>query len=175
MPGDALVAVGDWMVASPRFARSGDPRPLMTPGQLVDSMGVLRSWGAVAARDAARLVRPGVESPRETALRLLLLRAGLPEPVCGAEVFDQRGRIGWFDLVWREFGVIVEYDGDQHRTDTHQYEKDITRFDRATAATWNLVRVRSRGLLPDGRSETVERVRDAFRTSRFPQIGESRT
>ena len=102
-----------------------------------------------------------------------LTALGLPAPV--REYRFHPSRRWAFDLAWPDHLLAVEYDGDQHRTDTHQYEKDITRFDRATAATWNLVRVRSRGLLPDGRSETVERVRDAFRTSRFPQIGESRT
>lgn len=166
IPGDALVAVGDWMVGVPRFARGDDPRPLATPEGLVSWIATTRAWGSVAALEAARLVRRGVESPRETALRLLLVRGGLPEPTCGLEVFDDRGRIGWFDMVWPDARVIVEYDGDQHRTDPAQYDKDITRFDRGTAAGWSIVRVRSSGLWLASREETLSRVRAAFRASR---------
>ena len=36
--------------------------------------------------------------PREARLRLLLVDAGLPEPVRGYELRGPRGWIGWFDL-----------------------------------------------------------------------------
>jgi very-short-patch-repair endonuclease len=77
-------------------------------------------------------------------------------------VHDRDGReIGYFDLVWPEYGVIAEYDGDQHRTSTHQYDRDIRRFDRASEAGYRVIRVRSRGLGAD-RDETAERLRRAF-------------
>ena len=98
----------------------------------------------------------------ETLLRLLLLRAGLPEPELNQELYDDRGRwIGRFDMVHREARVIVESDGDQHREDTTQYELDISRIDRAIAARWTVVRVRARGVFVDP-GDTIRRVREAL-------------
>ena len=98
----------------------------------------------------------------ETALRLLLLRHGLPEPELNQNLFDDRGRwIGRFDMVYRDARVIVEYDGDQHRTSTTQYERDISRIDRAFAAKWTVVRVRARGIHVEPMN-TVRRVREAL-------------
>jgi very-short-patch-repair endonuclease len=63
--------------------------------------------------------------------------------------------------------VIVEYDGDQHRTSTLQYDRDITRFDRATDAGFRVIRVRARGLFGD-RAATLDRIREALtRSPRF--------
>lgn len=158
-----LVAVGDWMVLNPRFRRPGDPRPCVTTDSLRSVLESRRSWGVREARRAALRVREGVESRQETRLRLLLEDAGHEPPVCGMLVHDRYGaEIGYFDMVWPEARVIVEYDGDQHRTDTAQYEKDILRFDRATAAGWRVVRVRKAGLSTVGRALTLARVREAF-------------
>lgn len=159
---DALVAIGDHLVLDPRRLDPHDLRPYALVDELRARLASTTGRSVRAARAAAELVRPGVESPRETRLRLLLWRAGLPEPVCGYELRDARGRtIGWFDLAWPERRVIAEYDGDQHRTSRAQYDRDISRFDRASEIGWQVVRVRSRGL--DRRAEeTVDRVRAAL-------------
>jgi len=140
---DELVAVGDYLVLDPRVLDPHDPRPYVALDDLRAGVVAARGRGIRAARAAADLVRPGVESPRETALRLLLVRSGLPEPICGFELRAPSGRsVGWFDLAWPEFRAIAEYDGDQHRTSTRQYEKDIGRFDAAAALDWRVIRVR---------------------------------
>jgi hypothetical protein len=159
---DDLVAVGDHLVLVPHLLDPIDERPYLSLTSLRDVAASATGRGVRRARLAAGLVREGAESRTETLLRLLLLRAGLPEPACGAEVLDTRGRhIGWFDLVWPELGVIVEYDGDQHRTSTSQYEKDMTRFEQASEAGLRTIRVRSHGLFvtPDA---TVNRIRNAL-------------
>ena len=155
---EELVAVGDYFALNPRIETPGEPRPYV-------DLEVLRSWlrsttgrGVRRARSAADLVRHGVESPRETLLRLIAVGAGLPEPVCGYELIDAFGQtIGWFDLAWPEWRTIAEYDGDQHRTSDSQYEKDIGRFDRASEADWRVIRVRKRGVFEE-RDETVRRI-----------------
>ncbi|PZQ87442.1 MAG: hypothetical protein DI534_14635 [Leifsonia xyli] len=157
-----LVAVGDHLVLDPRILDPLDLRPHLTLDELRAFLATARGRHVRLARDAAALVRNGVESRRETLLRLLIHEAGLPEPQCGVLVRDRAGReIGWFDLVWPDRRVIAEYDGDQHRTSTHQYDRDIRRFDRATEAGYRVIRVRARGLGPD-RTETVERIRRAL-------------
>ncbi|MDQ2699678.1 MAG: hypothetical protein M3Y46_12880, partial [Actinomycetota bacterium] len=138
---DDLVAVGDYLVHDPRVLDPFILRPLTNRAEL--SVGTARrARGASRARAAIELVREGVESPKETALRLLLRRARLPEPVCGFELMDGQRFIGWFDLAWPEFRTIAEYDGDGHRTNQRQYERDIRRYDDAADLEWRVVRVR---------------------------------
>ena len=55
--------------------------------------------------------------------------------------------IGRGDLVYRHWRVIVEYDGDQHRTDTTQFDRDVRRLDDFAANGWRVVRIVGRSLL----------------------------
>lgn len=157
-----LVAVADHLVLDPRHIDPGDPRPWIGLKSLRDELLASSGRGIRRARDAAALARDGVESPRETRLRLLIRTAGLPDPVCGYELrHPRRGHIGWFDLAWPEYRTIAEYDGDQHRTDPRQYDKDIRRFDLATDMGVHVVRVRAAGL-DQRQAETVDRIRSAL-------------
>lgn len=157
---DALIAAGDFLVHAPRFGEPGRP---WTSVERLHDFNREHHWGSPNARLALPQVRTGVESAMETGLRLLLARAGLPEPVCGYELLDARGqRVGWFDLAWPTARVLGEYDGDQHRTSTMQYERDIRRFDLAADMGWRTIRVRSAGLRRAGRADTVARFRRAL-------------
>jgi len=160
-----LVAVGDHLVLDPRVLEPDDPRPLLALGELRDRCASERGRGVRTARAAAELVREGAESRKETQLRLLAREAGLPEPELGRPLFGTGGHfIGYFDLTWPGARLIAEYDGDQHRTSTSQYERDIRRFDEAADAGHRVIRVRSRGLGRD-RATTVRRLREAFAAS----------
>jgi hypothetical protein len=157
-----LVVVGDALVLDPHELDPHDIRPWITVEELRAACSTSRSPGSRAARRALARVRQGAESRPETLLRLLIVASGLPEPELGVVLYGPTGCwIGRFDMVYAEARVIVEYDGDQHRTSTRQYEKDMTRIDRAIAAGWRVVRVRARGLL-QGRAHTVERVRSVL-------------
>jgi len=163
-----LVAVGDHFVLDPRVLEPGDPRPHVALTELRRRCSEAGGRGIRTARAAAELVREGAESRKETQLRLLAIEAGLPEPELGRPLFDAVGRlIGYFDLTWPDARLIAEYDGDQHRTSTSQYERDIRRFDEATDAGYRVIRVRARGLSRD-RSATVGRLRQAFAASSPP-------
>jgi hypothetical protein len=74
----------------------------------------------VVARTAVGLIRERVDSPRETWLRLSLVLAGLPTPECNLIIRDDRGPIGRVDLVYLAYQLVIEYEGDQHRTDRGQ-------------------------------------------------------
>jgi hypothetical protein len=67
-------------------------------------------------------------SLRESELRSLLVFAGLaaPESTVGAAAADDQTRIG--DLVYRQWGVVIEYEGEHHQRDRAQYVKDIDRY-----------------------------------------------
>ena len=140
-------------------------RPHLALSELRERCARARGRGVRTARAAAELVREGAESRKETQLRLLAMDAGLPEPELGRPLFDADGhRIGYFDLTWPTARLIAEYDGDQHRTSTSQYERDIRRFDEAADAGHRVIRVRARGLSRD-RATTLRRLRDAYAAS----------
>ena len=66
--------------------------------------------------------------------------AGLPTPECNPTIRagDQRGRV---DLVYREFRILIEYEGDQHRTDRGQWNRDIERHEVFTTDGWTVLRI----------------------------------
>ena len=162
LPLDELVAIGDHLVLDPFVLDPADPRPFVTIAELHVRTEAFHGRGARRALTALGLVRLGSESRPETLLRLLLLRARLPEPELNLEVRDAGGRwLGRADLVWPEWRTVAEYDGDQHRSSTGQYEKDISRVDRFLAAGWKVVRVRKRGLFVTPQ-DTVARIADAL-------------
>jgi very-short-patch-repair endonuclease len=95
-------------------------------------------------------------------LRLLLAEAGLPRPEVNPTLFTEDGRfLARVDLLYRRWRVAVEYDGDQHRSSTIQYERDMERREALQRAAWRVVYVRSRGLFRR-QDHTVERVRVAL-------------
>ena len=84
---------------------------LVTPEGLRGALPTVhRRHGAERARDAVRDCRAGAESPMETRLRLLLVAAGLPEPVLQHPVRTSIG-LCRLDLSWPDQRLAVEYDG----------------------------------------------------------------
>jgi very-short-patch-repair endonuclease len=63
---------------------------------------------------------------------------------------------------YRALKLAFEYDGDQHRSSTTQYERDLSRLDAIRRAGWVVIQVRRHGLFsrPD---VTVAKVRAALR------------
>lgn len=117
--------------------------------------------GMKAARAALDLVDGGAESPKETWLRLLLIRAGFPRPRTQIPLFDQWG---WaeaiLDMGWDEVKVGAEYDGKHHMEDPHHVKKDIRRHELITNKHgWSVIRV----LAGDRPADVVQRVRQAWR------------
>lgn len=157
-----LVAVGDALVLRPVFAEPWQERPWVTLPELTERVQIFRGRGKLVAATAVALIRPGVESRPETLLRLTIVDAGLPEPEVNVDVFDPRGRfLARGDLVYRRWKVIAEYDGDQHRTSTRQFDKDVRRLDDLAANHWRVVRIVGRSFFTD-RRECIERVARAL-------------
>ncbi|WP_422744540.1 hypothetical protein ACN27E_21470 [Mycobacterium sp. WMMD1722] len=100
--------------------------------------------GIRAARTTLTLVDPGAESPRETWLRLLVIRAGFPPPTTQIPVYDEyRQLIAVLDMGWENMKVALDYDGAHHR-DPQRFTKDIRRHDAVTELGWIDIRVTSR-------------------------------
>jgi len=98
--------------------------------------------GITRARIALSLVDPGAESPRETWLRLLLIRAGFPPPQTQIPVYNGYGAlVAVLDMGWEDLKLAVEYDGDHHRTDRRQFNRDIRRAEAVAESGWTDVRV----------------------------------
>ena len=137
-----LVAAADHLVLSPLVPDPSDPRPHARLDVFAKRVRVFHGRHAERAHEAVDLVREGVESPQETFLRLDLLDYGLPEPLVNHEIRDATGRmIAVGDLVYPAYRILVEYDGEQHRTDSWQYRRDIERHDELAEAGWTRIRV----------------------------------
>jgi very-short-patch-repair endonuclease len=104
----------------------------------------------------------------ETRLRMLLVLAGLPEPVVNLRIRDSNGDVVLrFDLAYPELKIAVEYDGRQHRADLDQWDRDQDRQDWFDDGGWRHITVISRGIYrtPD---RTVARVARALASRGVP-------
>lgn len=131
---DQLVALGDAIVTIQRCVTTVD-----------DLRGALERAGARAGvrklRAAIELVRVGAGSPQETRARLTIVRAGLPEPELQVDVLDEVGRfVGRVDMAYPAQRIVIEYEGDQHRTDAEQWGRDLRRYREMERLGWVVVR-----------------------------------
>ncbi len=115
----------------------------------------------VRALELLALVRPGVESPLETLVRLALLDAGLPSPhpTCGTGVPLGDHPVAWPDLSWPRWRVAVEVDGLTH-TAGPQRQRDAERERALGEIGWTVEVVTSRDALH--LSRVVDRVAKAL-------------
>jgi len=105
------------------------------------------------------LVDAGAQSPRETWLRLTLVDAGLPRPQTQIPVNSPSHVTTYYlDMGWEDAMVAVEYDGDHHRTDRWQHNKDVIRLEELERLGWIVIRV----LAEHTTGQIVWRVRDAL-------------
>lgn len=112
-----LVVAGDWLV---RLGRT-------TPTELRAFAAGLTGRHCRTVRRAAELVRERVDSPPESRLRLCLVLAGLPEPAVNLDLGDEWFFLARPDLAYLRYRLLLEYEGDQHRTDRRQWNRDIDR------------------------------------------------
>ena len=88
----------------------------------------------------------------ETRARLAFVEAGLPEPELNATVSGPDGHfLARVDFLWREAGVVVEYEGDQHRTDRRQWQNDIARVRLLEESGVRVIRITSLDLFDASR------------------------
>ncbi|MFE6254939.1 hypothetical protein [Agromyces sp. NPDC057865] len=133
---DELIQAGDRLL--------GWPSPLASAGEID---GALERFGSArgirSLREARNELRPRSASPRETGLRLLVLRApaGYPEPELNGPIRLSTGALTHGDLVFRRYRVILEYDGVHHRTDDRQAIRDVDRLNDLARDGWLVVRI----------------------------------
>lgn len=89
--------------------------------------------------ESLALFDDGADSPKETWLRLMLIRDGFPRPQTQIPVPGLDGfPLYYLDMGWEHLKLAVEYDGAQH-AGTLGY--DIHRHDYIAGAGWTVVRV----------------------------------
>lgn len=95
--------------------------------------------GLVQLLEVVRLADPGAESPWETRLRLLLVRAGLPAPATQVCVEDPVRPFAVLDLGWDRWRVAVEFDG-RHHASGAQFSRDLRRHNELLSRGWSVLR-----------------------------------
>ncbi len=97
----------------------------------------------------------------------MLVLAGLPEPRCNVSVGDEERRIAEVDLLYDSYRLVIEYEGEQHRTDGWQWSVDIERAEALAAAGYTLIRVTAARMLnPRALPATIF---DHLRAPRLPR------
>lgn len=148
-----LVIAGDALL-TPKLMVGGGRRhtALATIEDLHEAVTRYRSsHGASIRKQALKLLRYPVDSPAETLTRLLIVRAGLPEPVVQCPV-PVHGRILHADLGYPEQRIAIEYEGRYHfEGGVEQARFDVERWELMHEAGWRVLRVTARDLRsPDG-------------------------
>ncbi|MEW5808634.1 MAG: hypothetical protein AB1925_04195 [Actinomycetota bacterium] len=133
----------------------------LTGGQVIPLVdGYRGARGMKKLRIALHHMDGGAQSPKETWLRMLLVRRGFPRPVTQIPLVNSRGKpFAYLDMGWEDVKIAVEYDGDHHRKDRNQYVWDEQRLRLIRAREWLHVKVISE----DGEDDVVERVAAAWR------------
>lgn len=153
LPADDLIVMADGLLER--------RRPTATLDELAAAVAARAGRrGSARLRRALPQVRAGTDSARETLLRLLVVRAGLPEPVVNAPLFRDGRVIARGDLVWPHAGVVLEYDGRHHAESPEQFAIDIRRLNDIAAAGYRVIRVDRR--MMTSRRELLHRITDAL-------------
>ena len=127
-----LIKVGDWLLYHEHMSLS----------ELLET--ALRDrWrpGSGAAIWVARYLDARSRSLKESETRALLVFAGLPRPEVNVDLFNGDCFIACVDMLYREWRLVVEYEGRQHVTDISQWNKDITRYAGVRDEKWEYVQV----------------------------------
>lgn len=149
-----LVVLGDSLV------RAG----ATTPQRLVDAAATWDGTHRTLVRRAAAFVRDRVDSPMESRLRMLLVLAGLPEPVVNIDVADQDGRVRYrIDLSFPDQRLGIEFDGRHHIERQGQWESDLLRREDLESEGWSFVVVLASQVYGDP-AGVLARVAAAMRT-----------
>lgn len=125
-----LVAVGDYLIhwRLPLTSAAGLAEALAHhPGRR----------GRGRAIEALEFLSDRAESRPESRLRVLLNWQGLPDPHINHVIVDtEDGKHLRTDFALRQYRVLLEYQGDYHRSKVGQWRKDMTRRSRLESMGW---------------------------------------
>ncbi|HEU4807453.1 MAG TPA: hypothetical protein VFT01_04265 [Homoserinimonas sp.] len=136
-----LLSVKNLIIAADHLVRR--KQPFTTLGTLHEAVDALhRHRGAARLRAALPYIRSKTDSPAESRMRLILIAAGLPEPVIGHTVYDKDGFfVGTPDLAYVGERIALDYEGEVHNRDARVFGEDIERREQFQDAGWRHIRV----------------------------------
>lgn len=142
-----LVAATDHILREPHspggFYAPERAKPIAVRDDLERVLASNRWIGAQALRCALERARTRSASRPETWLRLILVDAGLPEPLLNHDISSERGEfLACADLAYPDLRIAIEYEGDGHR-DRRRFERDINRFANLHDNEWSALRFTS--------------------------------
>ena len=130
---DELIVAGDFLVRR--------KRPLSTLTQLRAAVAAFAGRrGAQLARRALADIREKTDSPPESWVRIILVRAGLPEPLIRREVTHEGYFVGTPDLAYPRYRIALEYEGMYHRK-AREFRDGIIRRELFEQAGWNYIQL----------------------------------
>jgi hypothetical protein len=113
------IKVGDWLLHQGH----------MELGRL-EELASAHPWrdGAYEALWILEHLDPDAWSLKESETRGVLVFAGLPRPECNQQLPEIVARTVIADLLYREYGLVIEFEGAQHQDDRAQYRRDLDRY-----------------------------------------------
>lgn len=115
------IKVGDWLLYW-RFMTIEEVRAL--------ALSALWRDGAHEAIWILEHLDPRSRSLKESESRAVVVFAGLPRPEVNVELsLDDPAVVLIGDLLFRPWGLLLEYEGEHHQTDRLQYSSDIDRYE----------------------------------------------
>lgn len=130
-----LVAAGDFLIFH--------ERPIVTQEELAAAAANHpgRRWRRKLRR-ALTLLSCFSESPKESELRVVVVTHGLPEPLVNVSIHTEGGRfVARVDLLFEDYGEILEYQGDHHRSDVRQWRRDRIRESELESMSYHVTEV----------------------------------
>lgn len=144
---DELVAACDQLVGP---GSAVHPRPTLVELRSV-AAAATGTYRIRRVRDALADARERVESPKETATRLLLLREGFAEPRINLPIrAPGSGESFRLDLAYPAQRIAIEYDGHWHSTDRARHRRDRRKDDVLHELGWRVVRASDHDLRSPG-------------------------
>jgi hypothetical protein len=95
--------------------------------------------GSRLMRMAFGLLSDASDSAPESEVRVAIGGAGFPSPEVNVPI-GANGETLHPDLSWLRFKIAIDYEGDHHRVDRTQWNRDIQRFRIFADAGWRIYR-----------------------------------
>lgn len=138
-------------------------QPLVDREALGEFVHSARGRGVQRLRAAFAVARVGAESRMESIMHFEQARIGIDVIPMQVTLHDEQGNwIGRFDQADVKRRKILEYDGEQHRTDRDQYLRDEEKLDAARRSGYDLLRLRKENFVRARLASTRARISAFF-------------
>lgn len=139
---DELIAIGDSLVRIPRKMYERRLEPWTSIARLTEMLDLhAHSPGIRGLRLTIPQIRVGADSLTETACRLAIIRAGLPELQLQVRLDPSDPYSFTADLGDPASRIAIQYDGSDHFSSPEQQARDVQRDAAFERAGWRVIKV----------------------------------